>query len=147
MKFTDLDQRVWRVGFLPQPWEWSDWRWAGPDGRFNGRWDPPGHGLYRTVHAALRNKCHSRVAAGQLLERTSLPPEQLHRSDTGCRPKCPVCNLLLAAGHGRHHSSLGNGGPLPVAFGIDCCRDAKHDGCTDGSTEGYEYCPDHPQPA
>ena len=52
MKFTDLDQRVWRVGFLPQPWEWSDWRWAGPDGRFNGRWDPLDHGLYRTIYAA-----------------------------------------------------------------------------------------------
>ena len=52
MKFADLDRRVWRVGFLPQPWEWSDWRWAGPDGRFNGRWDPLDHGLYRTVYAA-----------------------------------------------------------------------------------------------
>ena len=52
MKFSELDQRVWRVGFLPQPWEWSDWRWAGPDGRFNGRWDPLDHGLYRTVYAA-----------------------------------------------------------------------------------------------
>ncbi|WP_461171156.1 RES domain-containing protein [Arthrobacter sp. Z1-15] len=52
MKFAELDQRVWRVGFLPQPWEWSDWRWAGPDGRFNGRWDPLDHGLYRTVYAA-----------------------------------------------------------------------------------------------
>ena len=52
MKFADLDQRVWRVGFLPQPWEWSDWRWAGPDGRFNGRWDPLDHGLFRTVYAA-----------------------------------------------------------------------------------------------
>lgn len=52
MKFADLDQRAWRVGFLPQPWEWSDWRWAGPDGRFNGRWDPLDHGLYRTVYAA-----------------------------------------------------------------------------------------------
>ena len=51
MKFADLDRRVWRVGFSPQPWEWSDWRWAGADGRFNGRWDPLDHGLYRTVYA------------------------------------------------------------------------------------------------
>ncbi|WAP53110.1 hypothetical protein OL239_08620 [Arthrobacter sp. ATA002] len=52
MKFAELDQRVWRVGFLPQPSEWSGWRWAGPDGRFNSRWDPLDHGLYRTVYAA-----------------------------------------------------------------------------------------------
>jgi len=51
MKFAELDRRVWRVGFPPQPWEWSDWRWAGADGRFNGRWDPLDHGLYRTVYA------------------------------------------------------------------------------------------------
>jgi hypothetical protein len=51
MKFADLDRRVWRIGFSPQPWEWSDWRWAGADGRFNGRWDPLDHGLYRTVYA------------------------------------------------------------------------------------------------
>lgn len=50
MRFTDIDRRTWRVGFLPQPWEWSDWRWAGADGRFNGRWDPLDHGLYRTVY-------------------------------------------------------------------------------------------------
>ena len=51
MKFEDISRQVWRVGFRPQPWEWSDWRWAGPDGRFNGRWDPLDHGLYRTVYA------------------------------------------------------------------------------------------------
>lgn len=51
MRLTHVDRRAWRVGFLPQPWEWSDWRWAGPDGRFNGRWDPLDHGLYRTVYA------------------------------------------------------------------------------------------------
>lgn len=50
MRFSDIDRRAWRVGFLPQPWEWSDWRWAGADGRFNGRWDPLDHGLYRTVY-------------------------------------------------------------------------------------------------
>ena len=44
-------QPAWRIGFFPQPWEWTDWRWAGADGRFNGRWDPLDHGLYRTVYA------------------------------------------------------------------------------------------------
>lgn len=51
MMFAHLDRRVWRIGFLPQPWEWSDWRWAGADGRFNGRWDPLDQGLFRTVYA------------------------------------------------------------------------------------------------
>jgi hypothetical protein len=30
---------VWRVGFSPDPWEWSDWKFAQDDGRFGGRWD------------------------------------------------------------------------------------------------------------
>jgi hypothetical protein len=31
--------RVWRVGYRPDPWAWTDWRHATDEGRFNGRWD------------------------------------------------------------------------------------------------------------
>jgi hypothetical protein len=31
--------RVWRVGRRPNPWAWTDWRYANDEGRFNGRWD------------------------------------------------------------------------------------------------------------
>lgn len=41
-------QRVWRVGYRPNPWAWSDWVWA-QDGRFSGRWDDP-NGLFRTLY-------------------------------------------------------------------------------------------------
>lgn len=51
MRLRELSQRVWRVGYLPQPWEWADWRWAGARGRFTGRWDALEGGLYRTVYA------------------------------------------------------------------------------------------------
>lgn len=30
---------VWRVGFAPDPWQWTPWEYANDEGRFNGRWD------------------------------------------------------------------------------------------------------------
>jgi len=49
---VDLDPgRVWRVGYPPQPWAWTPWEYAGPTGRFAGRWDDPA-GEFRTVYAA-----------------------------------------------------------------------------------------------
>lgn len=41
--------RVWRIGYAPEPWNWTDWAYA-TDGRFGGRWDAP-DGTYRTVYA------------------------------------------------------------------------------------------------
>ncbi|KGJ72309.1 hypothetical protein GY21_16290 [Cryobacterium roopkundense] len=41
---------VWRVGFRPDPWAWSDWKHATDEGRFNGRWDDVA-GQFRTVYA------------------------------------------------------------------------------------------------
>lgn len=51
MRIRQLQQRVWRVGYPPEPWEWADWRWAGAAGRFTGRWDALDAGLYRTIYA------------------------------------------------------------------------------------------------
>ena len=42
---------VWRVGFAPDPWEWSDWRYAQDDGRFGGRWDDQ-LSQFRTIYTA-----------------------------------------------------------------------------------------------
>lgn len=50
LKILKADQPVWRVGFLPEPWAWSGWQWAGADGRFGGRWDDR-QGNFRTVYA------------------------------------------------------------------------------------------------
>lgn len=48
---VDLDPgRVWRVGYPPAPWAWTPWEYAGPGGRFGGRWDDP-VGEFRTVYA------------------------------------------------------------------------------------------------
>lgn len=41
---------VWRVGYRPDPWRWSDWKWAS-DGRFHGRWDDR-TGTFRTLYVA-----------------------------------------------------------------------------------------------
>ncbi|WP_019178963.1 RES domain-containing protein [Microbacterium yannicii] len=30
---------VWRVGYAPDPWQWTPWEYAKDRGRFNGRWD------------------------------------------------------------------------------------------------------------
>jgi hypothetical protein len=40
---------VFRVGYEPNPWAWTDWRYA-HDGRFDGRWDSE-DGAYRTTYA------------------------------------------------------------------------------------------------
>jgi YHS domain-containing protein len=40
---------VWRIGYAPEPWAWTDWAYS-RDGRFDGRWDAPA-GEYRTVYA------------------------------------------------------------------------------------------------
>ncbi|WP_022873404.1 RES domain-containing protein [Nesterenkonia alba] len=38
------------MGYVPEPWSWPDWRWAGTSGRFSGRWDALDAGLYRTLY-------------------------------------------------------------------------------------------------
>ncbi|MFZ4892887.1 RES family NAD+ phosphorylase [Plantibacter sp. Mn2098] len=40
---------MWRVGYGPDPWKWTDWAHAS-DGRFGGRWDAI-DGSYRTIYA------------------------------------------------------------------------------------------------
>ena len=44
---TVSDCEVWRVGFLPEPWERPSWQYA-TDGRFPGRWDDA-DGNFRTI--------------------------------------------------------------------------------------------------
>jgi hypothetical protein len=41
---------VWRVGRVPDPWAWTDWKYAKDQGRFDGRWDDP-DGQFRTAYA------------------------------------------------------------------------------------------------
>lgn len=41
---------VFRVGHLPNPWLWTDWRYAEDNGRFGGRWDDS-EGSFRVVYA------------------------------------------------------------------------------------------------
>jgi hypothetical protein len=44
-------QGLWRVGHAPTPWRFTDWSYAGGDGRFDGRWDDP-DGSYRVLYAS-----------------------------------------------------------------------------------------------
>ena len=44
------DAELHRVGFAPNPWMFTDWRFA-ERGRFRGRWDDP-EGEYRVLYAA-----------------------------------------------------------------------------------------------
>lgn len=39
LAIEDAAQQVFRVGYRPDPFAWSDWRYATDGGRFNGRWD------------------------------------------------------------------------------------------------------------
>jgi hypothetical protein len=50
-----IDRRhvpVHRIGYRPEPWNWTPWEYAGTDGRFHGRWDDP-HGTWRTLYAGF----------------------------------------------------------------------------------------------
>lgn len=46
-----LPDEIYRVGREPDPWAWTDWVYAAPDGRFNGRWDDA-YGRYRVLYAS-----------------------------------------------------------------------------------------------
>jgi len=46
-------QAGWRVGHAPTPWRFTDWSYAGGDGRFDGRWDDP-DGSYRVLCAVWK---------------------------------------------------------------------------------------------
>lgn len=41
---------TWRRSSAACAWAWSGWEWAGPDGRFHGRWDDS-QGYFRTIYA------------------------------------------------------------------------------------------------
>lgn len=43
--------QVWRVGFDPNPWEWTPWQYATDNGRFNGRWDDQA-AKFRTLYTS-----------------------------------------------------------------------------------------------
>ena len=43
--------RVWRVGFEPDMWAWTQWRYATDEGLFNGRWDDQ-LGQFRTLYTS-----------------------------------------------------------------------------------------------
>lgn len=42
---------IYRVGYAPNPWEWTPWEYA-TDGRFAGRWDDP-DGVWRTLYCGI----------------------------------------------------------------------------------------------
>jgi hypothetical protein len=44
--------RVYRVGYKPEPWQWTPWEFADEYGRFTGRWDDPA-GVWRTIYVGL----------------------------------------------------------------------------------------------
>lgn len=42
---------VWRVGYAPNPWQWTPWEYAKDQGRFNGRWDDQ-NAEFRTLYTS-----------------------------------------------------------------------------------------------
>jgi hypothetical protein len=57
-------ERMWLVGYGPDPWHFPDWRHAPKAGRFDGRWDDP-KGSYRVLYSsAERFGAYVEVLAG-----------------------------------------------------------------------------------
>jgi hypothetical protein len=53
---------IYRVGYAPNPWEWTPWEYA-TDGRFAGRWDDP-DGVWRTLYCGISAlACYLEVCA------------------------------------------------------------------------------------
>lgn len=53
---------IYRVGYAPNPWEWTPWEYA-TDGRFAGRWDDP-DGVWRTLYCGTSAlACYLEVCA------------------------------------------------------------------------------------
>lgn len=50
LQLNTVTETVWRVGYQPEPWAWTDWVHAQDRGRFNGRWDDI-NGQFRTTYA------------------------------------------------------------------------------------------------
>ncbi|OBK47369.1 hypothetical protein A5655_07085 [Mycobacterium sp. 1081908.1] len=88
-------QDVYRVGYKPEPWNWTPWEYA-DEGRFSGRWDDPA-GIWRTLYLGSSElACYLEVLApfrpdGELAaelaeiveeegDEGSVPPGELDRS-------------------------------------------------------------------
>ncbi|MGO4856754.1 RES family NAD+ phosphorylase [Arthrobacter sp. 2MCAF14] len=87
-----IERRVWRVGFRPEPWAWSDWSWA-EHGRFQGRWDDP-DGEFRTMYAgATLQACLAEILAGlrpSIETSAELAEIQEDPLDAAMYPTCPA---------------------------------------------------------
>jgi hypothetical protein len=52
---AELPDRVYRLGRVPDPWDWPDWSYAIPDGTFGNRFDDPGR-QYRVLYASAQRE-------------------------------------------------------------------------------------------
>ncbi|MGH3563065.1 MAG: RES domain-containing protein [Mycobacterium sp.] len=120
---THLDAKVvHRVGYKPQPWNWTPWEYA-QDGRFDGRWDDP-EGVWRMLYlgstelacylevlapfrpdAALADEMSEIVDDDEDVEYPTVPPGAL--SYDWCKPRL-ICTAILAGCFAvpGHHESL-----------------------------------------
>lgn len=82
---------IYRVGYAPNPWEWTPWQYA-TDGRFAGRWDDP-DGVWCTVYCATSAlACY--LEPPLLPSRTRGATEPSFRSPPPqCRHGCPAAVL------------------------------------------------------
>jgi RES domain len=52
---AELPDLIYRLGRAPDPWEWPDWSYAGPDGTFGNRFDDP-DADYRVLYASTQRQ-------------------------------------------------------------------------------------------
>ena len=52
---ADLPEVVYRLGRVPDAWEWPDWSYVNPDGTFGNRYDDP-EAQYRVLYASTERE-------------------------------------------------------------------------------------------
>ena len=52
---ADLPDVAYRLGRVPDAWEWPDWSYVNPDGTFGNRYDDP-EAQYRVLYASTERE-------------------------------------------------------------------------------------------
>jgi hypothetical protein len=85
---AELPEVVYRLGRLPDPWEWPDWIYAREDGTFGNRYDDP-QGQYRVLYASAERQTAFRECLARFRPDLAVVAAQIEEDDEGAPPTRP----------------------------------------------------------